>query len=279
MVATHDERARSFNAVGALYEEFRPGYSDQFFADVAAEAGLNEGDQVLEIGCGPGVATEGLLRLGLDVWALEPGPALAQRTRERFAGSSLHVETATFEEWARRGHSYRAVIAASSFHWVDPAERWRLAQQALEPGGTLVLMAHRMVKDGSFSLFLDRVAPELSAVGIGDAHHGVVTASELRARLHDSIDVTSAWTQLGRLMGAEAAPEFFFEPRVVTEAWSATYSAEEAVQLLATYSAYITLTDAVRHALLERFRQIIFEEYGGRLERHYFSVAVIADRR
>ena len=58
--------------------------SKQLAGDIVAEADLERGDLVLEIGGGTGVLTQALAQAGACVLVLERDPALAARLRERF---------------------------------------------------------------------------------------------------------------------------------------------------------------------------------------------------
>ena len=49
-----------FNQVAAEYDAVRPTYPDALFADLATVVG-GAGQRVLEVGCGSGQATRGLL--------------------------------------------------------------------------------------------------------------------------------------------------------------------------------------------------------------------------
>jgi ubiquinone/menaquinone biosynthesis C-methylase UbiE len=66
-------QSRTFDSVAALYDAPRSGYPETLFADLMSLGGLKRGDRALEIGCGSGQANAGLVALGLDVDALDPG--------------------------------------------------------------------------------------------------------------------------------------------------------------------------------------------------------------
>src|SRR4051812_6730684 len=114
------ERRFSFDEVASLYDATRPGYPDALFSDVSEACGLVPGDRVLEIGCGTGQATRSLAERGLRILALDPGHDLIRVARERL-GALPHVEFAetTFEAWRPLPATFKLVIAAQSWHWVD----------------------------------------------------------------------------------------------------------------------------------------------------------------
>jgi trans-aconitate methyltransferase len=121
-----------FNEVPELYDRVRPNYPDELVKDLAAITGMDERSAVLEVGCGTGQATRSLTGLGCSVTAVEPGTDMAALARERLAGSpNVEVETSSFEEWDDRGRRFDVLVAASSWHWVDPSIGWRRAHDVL----------------------------------------------------------------------------------------------------------------------------------------------------
>ncbi len=274
------ERAQSFNRVVSEYEERRPGYPDAFVDLVLERCDLVEGDHVLEIGCGPGVATTSLLVRGLVVDAVEPGPDLAARATERFAGEPFRVAVASFEEWDRAGRTFDAVIAATSFHWVDGAVRWRLAAEALKSEGRIILMANKVLAASSYADFVSRVEPLLRAAGMSDLGVALLDEPTFLAELREPAeDVADLWARLDTTQPVVSAAEYFGPPRVIVQSWRQSYRADEMVALLGTYSRYITLDDDSRRELMNELRSVIDTTYGGSLERRYLSVAVQATRR
>ncbi|GAB2606502.1 methyltransferase type 11 [Paractinoplanes abujensis] len=133
---------RVFNDVPELYDRVRPGYPGALFDDLAALAGLHAGSPVLEVGAGTGQATRPLLDRGYAVTALEPGPDMAALAR---ANTGAEVAESTFEQWEAGSQRFDAVVAASSWHWVDPAVGWRKAHDVLRPGGRLALLGHVVI--------------------------------------------------------------------------------------------------------------------------------------
>ncbi|MEE4544402.1 methyltransferase domain-containing protein [Streptomyces sp. V4-01] len=138
---------RLFNEIPELYDLVRPGYPDALFTDLSALTGVDAGSSVLEVGCGTGQATRSLAALGCAVTAVEPGAGMAALARERTAGfSRVQVETSAFETWDDRGRRFDALVAASSWHWVDPSAGWPRAHAVLRPGGWLALLGNVVVR-------------------------------------------------------------------------------------------------------------------------------------
>jgi len=138
---------RVFNEVPELYDRTRPTYPDPLFTDLTEMTGLGQRSRVLEVGCGTGQATRSLAPLGCQVTAVEPGDGLAALARRRLAAfGNVSVESSAFEDWDGRGRRFDVLVAASSWHWVDPAAGWPKARDVLSPGGWMALLGSVTVR-------------------------------------------------------------------------------------------------------------------------------------
>jgi SAM-dependent methyltransferase len=155
---------KGFDGVADDYARERPTYPEELVD--AACRGLEAGDRVLEIGCGPGKLTASLLARGLAVDALDPAPNMLRVARE-VAPGARYLE-GRFEDAALEA-PYAAVFSAAAFHWVDPAVGWAKAADVLRPGGFIALIQHCPVAhadtaadDEALLGALRDVAPELA---------------------------------------------------------------------------------------------------------------------
>jgi SAM-dependent methyltransferase len=127
--------AESFGLAPGRYDRARPGYPDQLVARVVAGS---PGRQVLDVGCGTGIAARQFQAAGCAVLGVEPDARMADFARSR----GLPVEVATFENWEPAGRMYDALIAAQSWHWVEPVAGAAKAAQVLRAGGRLAIFSH-----------------------------------------------------------------------------------------------------------------------------------------
>lgn len=134
----HCHLKTSFDADVAGYEAAPPGYPDALFDLLSARCGLGSAARVLELGPVTGQATVPLLDRGATVVAVEPGVAMAARLRERVEGRNCTVVEAEFEQADVRG-PFDLAVAATSFHWVDPALGLDKLANLVRPGGLLAL--------------------------------------------------------------------------------------------------------------------------------------------
>lgn len=97
---------------------------------------------MLEIGLGTGQATRDFAARGCSIVAVERGARLAERACDELAGfPNVEVVTSSFEEWPLPDEGFDCVLAATSFHWLDPAVRVTKSAAALRPGGVLATIA------------------------------------------------------------------------------------------------------------------------------------------
>jgi SAM-dependent methyltransferase len=127
--------AESFGTGAQRYDQVRPGYPDPLVARIVA--GSPDPD-VLDVGCGTGIAARQFQAAGCAVLGVEPDARMADLARAR----GLQVEVATFEAWEPAGRTFDAVIAAQSWHWVDPVAGALKAAQVLRPDGRLAIFGH-----------------------------------------------------------------------------------------------------------------------------------------
>jgi SAM-dependent methyltransferase len=246
------ELATTFDSVAELYERSRPGYPDELFADLAGIAGLDRAD-VLEIGPGTGQATRGLRARGWRVTALEPGADLARVARRVL--DDVTVEVTTFEDWAGEG-PFDLVFAATSWHWVDPAVGYAKAARLLRPGGSLAVVAtaHVLPEDGD--PFFREVQADYEAAGLGDGSTGPPPP--------DAVDAPN--------VAAIRESGLFEEPEVRRYVHATTYTAEEYLALIGTYSNHIAAApDQLYAAIRERIGT-------GTVRKHHLNVLQVARR-
>src|SRR5262245_37754096 len=171
-----DERERAarrvkFGEAADAYDTVRPGYPARLVQILIARAGLGSAAKVVEIGCGTGQLTRELAPTCCAIICLEPDRALARlATRNLSAFPKVQVREETFEQCEVDAGTMDLVVAATSFHWVDPAVRCNKAALALRAGGVLAILKHEHPRP--WAGFFERVqgvyralAPELAQAG------------------------------------------------------------------------------------------------------------------
>jgi len=258
---------RVFNEVPELYDRVRPGYPDELFADLLGITRTDDRSSVLEVGCGTGQATRSLAALGCSVTAIEPGTAMAALARQRLGTfDKVNVETSTFEEWDDRGRRFDLLVAASSWHWVDPSIGWPRAHDVLYPGGWMALLGHVVIRRPG--------QPEVYAE-TADLHERFSPGNPGWGHPPLEDDVRST----GEGWGLVEDPGALFGPTIVR--WYPTvqwFNAEGFVDLLRSTSLYRGLEPHVRKPLLDAIAERIRTRMGDRAARHYLSVLRVGQR-
>jgi SAM-dependent methyltransferase len=252
-----------FDEDAELYDRSRPGYSAQLFTDLIELTGIGAGSRVLEIGCGTGIATEPVARLGCEITAVELGADMARVARRRLAGfPGVTVEIGDFERWPLPAKPFDLVFSATAFHWIDPAIRMRRTADALRPGGALAVISTHHVAGGTERFFVEtqryyeRFDP--------DTQPGL--------RLPPSADIPYERAEFDR-SGRFGLVEF---RRYECEQ---EYTREQYLNLLLTYSGHRALEPAARAGLLTGIGDLIDHEFGGRITKHNMTQLTIAPVR
>lgn len=125
--------AESFGADADRYDRTRPSYPDALVARLAAA-----GPDVLDVGCGTGIAARQFQAAGCRVLGVEPDARMAELAER----AGVPVEVSTIEDWDPAGRTFDAVVAGQAWHWVDPVAGAAKAARALRPGGRLAVFWH-----------------------------------------------------------------------------------------------------------------------------------------
>jgi SAM-dependent methyltransferase len=127
--------AESFGVDPERYDWARPRYPEEMVARILA---ASPGPDVLDVGCGTGIAARQFRAAGGRVLGVDPDARMAEFARQ----SGIEVEVATFEAWDSAGRTFDAVVAGQAWHWVDPVAGAVKAARALRPGGRLAAFWH-----------------------------------------------------------------------------------------------------------------------------------------
>jgi SAM-dependent methyltransferase len=127
--------AESFGVDAERYDRARPSYPDALVARIVA---ASPGPDVLDVGCGTGIAARQFQAAGATVLGVDPDERMAEFARR----TGVAVEVSTFEAWDPAGRRFDAVVAGQSWHWVDPVAGATKAAQVLRPAGLLAIFSH-----------------------------------------------------------------------------------------------------------------------------------------
>jgi SAM-dependent methyltransferase len=124
--------AESFGTDAERYDRARPRYPQALVERIVA---ASPGPDVLDVGCGTGIAARQLQAAGCRVLGVDPDARMADLARK----FGLEVEVSKIEDWDPAGRTFDAVTAGQAWHWIDPVAGAAKAGEALRPGGVLAI--------------------------------------------------------------------------------------------------------------------------------------------
>lgn len=272
-----------FDEIAAEYDRRRPSYPDELVDQACRVAGIGRGDQVLEVGCGSGQLTRGLLARGLHVTALEPGTNLIALARQNLEGAGrVEFVNARFEDAVLSRGQFQAVFSASAFHWIDPEVSWQKAADVLVPGGTLALVQYfgleepRTRRDQEAALAaISKVAPDIAANWPSYRNLDATLAGMEQRRGN----VSAVWAWLGSYdIAQDYAGCLFGDVQAAVMPRLLEHTSHELAGLLRTMSFYARLSPGQRDAL-EREYQAVYERLGRPVRASTVAALVTARRR
>jgi SAM-dependent methyltransferase len=250
----------TFDSTAALYDAARPEYPVELFDDLVELAELVPDARLLEVGCATGKATRPLLERGFSVVCVELGARLAEQARRNLAGLPVEVHIEPFETWKTEPGSFDLVYAATAWHWVDPAVRYRKAHGLLRPGGYLAFWNALHAFPEGFDPFFTEIQEVYDSLG---ENYG------------------GAWPppppeEAPDLSAEVAASTLFEDVHVRRYVWERLYTADEYIALLDTFSGHVSMDASKRERLYREIRARIANRKDGRVRRHWYAVLHVA---
>jgi SAM-dependent methyltransferase len=237
------ERRDVFGEAVNEYAKARPGYPDEMVDDVLSYA--DPVSEILEVGAGTGKATVSFAARGVAMTCLEPDSRMAARLAQDVAEfPQVRIEETRLENFSRP-LAFDALIAAQSWHWVDPARRWDLAHDALREGGTVALFWNKyIVADDETRRALGEIDTRYGVVNAGNG----VTSKENEGE----IELEEGWPAYD--LASDARFEDLVSRRYRRHL---DYDTAIYVDLLASTSGYRILDDAARDQLFQEVTDLL----------------------
>jgi SAM-dependent methyltransferase len=254
----------TFESAAGDYQQARPEYPPALYDELISAAAVGPGDALLEVGCATGKATLPLARRGLRITCLEIGADLAAAARRNLAAfPAVQVVNADFETWRPPpGIPFDAVFAATAWHWIDPAIRYRRAWELLRPGGRLAIWGQEHVIPADGDPFFGDIQAVYDEIGEG-------------------LPPGYTWIRPGGVPDSRAdieASGLFGEVAVRQFDWEIRYDADGYIRLLDTFSGHIAMPEWKRQRLYGEIRRRLSQRPDGQLRRHWGSVLHVARR-
>jgi SAM-dependent methyltransferase len=221
---TDRRRAESFGTAADEYDRYRPRYPQPLIVDLITNVGM----RVLDVGAGTGIASAQLVAAGARVVAVEPDTRMARVAADK----GIRVEQAAFEDWEPGDRTFDLVVFAQSFHWVDPRFAVEKVLTILSPAGRLAILANRIIPVAPAQEELDEIIADYLDVTMKPIDDREAEVTEMLESYGLAVERRSSVEQLH-------------------------YSAQDYVNLVATYSKHLTLETLARTELRSRLEQRI----------------------
>jgi SAM-dependent methyltransferase len=248
--------AEGFGLDPGRYDRARPRYPGAMVERIVA---ASPGRDVLDVGCGTGIAARQFQAAGCRVLGVEVDTRMAGWARR----SGLEVDVAAFEAWDPAGRFFDSVVAGQAWHWVDPVAGAAKAARVLRPGGRLAVFwnVHHPpsgVRE-AFAAVYGRVVPALPANPWAGSGLGGYPQFFARAA------------------GGMAAAGAFGDPQQWRYDWEHPYTRDEWLDQVPTHGGHNRLPPDTLAELLAGLGDVV-DAVGGGFTMHYTTVAVTAAR-
>ena len=251
-----DAKKTWYSKVVNAYDKVRPRYSDRLIDKAIQYSNLSPNAKLLEIGCGVGIATVSLAARGYQIEAIEPNAEACAIARQNCSSyPSVEFSQTTLEEWKVKPSQYDAVVAATSIHWVNPEIGYPKLAQALKDNGSLILLWN---------------------AGL----HPTLEVRELLKPIYQQFAPTLEPSQPREeekeslaALGQKVIDSGYFHSVFNTETIvNVTYSIEDYLLLLSTYSPYIALETQQREILFNAIASTLQQHHIQKLSLYYLSM-------
>ncbi|RPI82671.1 MAG: class I SAM-dependent methyltransferase [Chloroflexi bacterium] len=254
-----NQNRASFDKVAELYDAYRPSYPNELVQFVISTSRLPANGQILEIGCGTGTATRLFAARGYTMVCVEPGANLAALAQKRLKeNKKVSFEVSRFEDWHEDNRRFDLVLSAQAFHWVPVEVAYTKSARILEPAGCLALV---------WNMYPDLHGPVWEEMQSIYAKYWPGSTGEPISYLELADRRTQEIIESG----------CFLPPQIGIFPWLKTYTTEQYLGLLSTYSDHITLDPELREKLFVAIAKLI-DSHGGQVERTYVAYAYVAQR-
>jgi SAM-dependent methyltransferase len=255
-----EQRKHWYSPAAEAYNKVRPRYPKELIDRVVNVAQLCADSKILEVGCGPATATVAFAQLNGSIVGLEPNPdfcQLAQQNCEPYP--NVEIQNTSFEEWMLEAEQFDAVLSATAFHWIPPEVGYPKAAATLREDGYLILLWNKELQPQyevyqRLSEVYQVYAPSLSRYEQRETQEEILRG-------------------LGQMVIDSGQFKDLVSDQVMSEI---TYTVNDYLALLNTYSPYLALDPQSREALFEGLRETIEQNYEGRIELSYLSAFHIA---
>ena len=254
------ERSRLFDREAERYDRYRPTYPDAVIDDLLGPK--PEGLDVLDVGCGTGIASRLMAQRGAKVLGVEVAPRMAEIARSH----GIDVEIRAFEDWQPAGRTFDRVTSAQAWHWLDLPVATAKAASVMRPGGRLCLFWNAGCQPDDLADALADVYEDVLPDGLHTVFRGYAAnrPTDMRSGLEAVVDAIAAAPDL-------AGPTEQWFP------WSRVFRRDEWLEHLLSRSDHTALDPEIQDRLFERVGATI-DDHGGSFVMNFETGLLTATR-
>jgi len=143
-VLENKARARLFyKYLSKVYDRINPFiWNEEMRAGALAMLDISEGDRVLDVGCGTGFATEGILEFTTDVHGLDQSPHQLRHAWRKFGKhGDVRFYFGDAERLPFADDTFDVVWSSGSIeYWPEPVAALRECRRVVKPGGDVLIV-------------------------------------------------------------------------------------------------------------------------------------------
>jgi SAM-dependent methyltransferase len=240
-------RASSFGSAAEQYEAFRPGPPAQAIEWILGGAHVGA---VVDLGAGTGGCTRVLLQYADTVSAVEPDDQMRAVLSRAVPGATALAGKG--EDIPMPESSVDAVVASSSWHWMEPNATLREVARVLKPGGVLGVVWSGPDPEGPF------MAQARALLAGGDTSGTSAPPDRSMADL--------VLADAGRPASVLTIPDDgsvpFDQPEQHVVQWEVALTADDLIGLLGTLSWILLMEEDTRTRVFTEARRLLKEVLG-----------------
>lgn len=253
------ENRITFDNEAELYHAVRPNYPEELFETLITDTKLDKNARLLEIGPGTGQATKPLAEHGYHITAIELGENLFRVAKEKLAEfSNVELILGDYETIELPENSFDLVYAATAFHWLMPETQFQKTHRLLREGGHLAIIETKHVSDEKGDRFFNTSQMIYERYAVSNNY------SKPKMQKTAELEPFEVGEKLFELVAYNKFP------------LEITYSTDEFINLLRTYSPVIARPKKNRELFLEAMKDLVEQEFDGRLTKNYAMTLTIA---
>ncbi|MFB6163972.1 MAG: methyltransferase domain-containing protein [Haloarculaceae archaeon] len=161
-VLENKSRARVFyKYLSTVYDRVNPFiWNEDMRAAAIGMLDLSPDDRVLDVGCGTGFATEGLLEHVEEVYGLDQSPHQLEKAYAKFGRTDgpVRFHLGDAERLPFRDDAFDVVWSSGSIeYWPDPVATLRELRRVGKPGGQVLVVGPNYPKTSIFQKLADAI--------------------------------------------------------------------------------------------------------------------------